>query len=234
MRRRRRARSVGRRRGMPSGRAVPISSTSMDDLLASVFSSIWTELSSAASDRRHGFHVGTVATVAEDGSPRARSVVLRGVDAERGALRFHTDIRSPKVGEIACRPRVAWHFYAPERTLQVRLLGVAHCAASGAATDLAWSESPLSSRRCYLAPAAPGAVAPGPSPNLPEAVRGRRPTEAESEAGRGRFSTVVTIVSEIDWLSLASGGHRRARFERKPGHGRVESGAGWTGCWIEP
>jgi hypothetical protein len=202
----------------------------MDDALSTILHSVWTELAAAVRDRRHGFHVGTVATVASDGTPRARSVVLRAVDPADGALRFHTDLRSPKVGEIARRPAIAWHFYAPERALQIRMLGVAYCASTGAEADLAWRESPVTSRRCYLAPAAPGAGADGPSPNLPEAVRNRRPTEGETEPGRDRFAIVRTRVTSIDWLSLASEGHRRAEFHSD----RDAAVPSWTGRWIEP
>ncbi len=186
----------------------------------------WGELAAAAADRRHGFHVGTLATVGPDGAPRARSLVLRAVDGAIGEIRSHTDLRSPKVAEVARAPRVAWHFYAPERALQLRLLGSARVESEGAVTDLAWESSALTSRRCYLAPAAPGDACDAPSPNLPEEVRDRRPTEAEAAPGRVNFAILRTSVDAIDWLSLASEGHRRASFRRIEG--------AWTGTWLEP
>jgi hypothetical protein len=91
--------------------------------------------------------------------------------------------------------------------------------------DDAWAKSSLSSRRCYLAPNAPGAICEQPSPNLPEHLLGRIPTLEESLSGRAHFAAVTTIVDEIDWLWLAADGHRRARFTRV--------GTEWRGSWIE-
>lgn len=194
--------------------------------LEPVLAACWSELAAAAGDRRHGFHVGTLATIGADGAPRARSLVLRAVDGDRGEIRSHTDLRSPKVAELAAAPRVAWHFYAPERALQLRILGTARIEAAGPEADRAWESSALTSRRCYLAPAVPGAWCEGPSPNLPVEVRDRRPTEVETAPGRVHFAILRTEVDAIDWLSLASDGHRRASFRR--------AADGWTGGWCEP
>ena len=97
----------------------------------------------------------------------------------------------------------------------------------GARVDEAWEQSPVTSRRCYLAPRAPGAVCDAPSPNLPDAVRDRRPTEAETLAGRANFALVVTRAIAIDWLYLASEGHQRAKFAR-------DADGLWQGTWVEP
>lgn len=199
--------------------------------LGGVLAGVWSELARAVADRRHGFHVPSIATVALDGAPSVRSVVLRAVDADRGVLRCHTDRRSAKVAEIARDPRVAWHFYASDLNLQLRVRGDATILADGPVADRAWDASAVTSRRCYLAPRAPGDVAEGPSPNLPEAVRGRRPTEEETRPGRANFLVVETRVVAIDWLHLASDGHRRARFARA---GDVPNSTGWSATWIEP
>ncbi|MFM1823264.1 MAG: hypothetical protein RI967_1530 [Planctomycetota bacterium] len=215
--------------GSPSGAARPGGADILAPMtpdLAAILARCWDELASGAADRRHGFHVGALATVAPDGTPRVRSLVLRAVDAAHGEIRSHTDLRSPKVAELARAPRVAWHFYAPERAMQLRLLGSARIESAGAAADDAWEASALTSRRCYLAPAAPGAPCDEPSPNLPVEVRDRRPTESETLPGRSNFAILRTEIDAIDWLSLASEGHRRASFARRDG--------GWTASWREP
>lgn len=199
----------------------------MDDALADILARTWSELARGASDRRHAFHVPTLATSALDGAPVARSVVLRAVDGTFGVLRCHTDARSAKAAELARDPRVAWHFYASDLQVQVRARGMAAVHRTGPIADGAWAASALSSRRCYLAPRAPGAVSDVASPNLPESLRGRRPTEEETVAGRVNFAVVETRVDLLDWLWLASDGHRRARFARGA-DGR------WSGCWLEP
>ncbi|MFZ9916455.1 MAG: flavin-binding protein, partial [Phycisphaerales bacterium] len=118
-------------------------------------------------------------------------------------------------------------FYDAGRKLQLRVAAVAEVHATGARADEAWARSAPSSRRCYLAPAAPGARCDAVSPNLPEALRLRVPTVEESLAGRVNFALVATRVTAIDWLHLASEGHERARFQRG------DDGL-WSGCWCEP
>jgi pyridoxamine 5'-phosphate oxidase len=73
----------------------------------------------------------TLATVAADGKPSARIVLLRGFD-ERG-LRFFTNFESRKAQELAGRPEVALTFYWPPLERQVRV--------EGSATPLSEAES---------------------------------------------------------------------------------------------
>ena len=64
----------------------------------------------------------TLATVDARGRPVARMVICRGVDLERGTLRFFTDTSSPKGRELGDRPFVAcvFHWDAPlHRQLRV-------------------------------------------------------------------------------------------------------------------
>lgn len=197
------------------------------DGLAGVFDGLWGELVRGSVDRRHGFHVPVIATAGLDGAPSARSVVLRRVLPERCEICCHTDARSAKVSEIAREPRVAWTFYDAGRKLQVRVQAVASVEREGARADEAWARSPLSSRRCYLAPIAPGAACAEASPNLPEALRARVPTAEESQGGRANFALLVTQAVAIDWLFLASEGHQRARFS-------ADAGGLWHGTWVEP
>ena len=131
------------------------------------------------------------------------------------------------VAEIRADPRVAWHFYDEGRKVQVRIAALAEVVADGACADEAWARSAVTSRRCYLAPRAPGSACDAPSPNLPEGVRDRRPTEEETLSGRANFAVVVTRATAIDWLYLASEGHQRARFTR-------DASGAWQGCWLEP
>lgn len=199
----------------------------MHDDLRSILADCWRELADATADRRHGFHVPALCTIGVDGAPVARSVVLRRIDADACAIQCHTDARSAKVAEIERDARVTWLFYAPERKLQLRIAAEARFIAAGPRVDDAWAASTLPSRRCYLAPRAPGSLCDAPSANLPEDVLDRRPTEEETVPGRANFGIVLTHARSIDWLHLASEGHCRARFVRS------EQG-GWSGSWIEP
>ena len=76
-----------------------------------------------------------------------------------------------------------------------------------------WAQTPLSSRRCYLAQEAPGLRAPKPTSGLPTDLENRVPGAAESEAGFCYFAAVIIKVEPLKWLNLAAQGHRRAQFD---------------------
>ena len=63
----------------------------------------------------------TLATVADDGAPDARIVLLKGVDA-RG-FTFFTDYRSQKGHDLASHPQAALVFFWQELERQVRIRG---------------------------------------------------------------------------------------------------------------
>ncbi|MEM1166234.1 MAG: pyridoxamine 5'-phosphate oxidase family protein [Planctomycetota bacterium] len=189
---------------------------------------VWSMLAHGAADRRRACHTPTLVTVDAGGRPCARTVVLRGVDPEVGTLRCHTDARSPKVDEITRSGWVSWHVYDMAAKVQLRCGGSARVEREGATVDVAWDNTPLMSRRCYLAPRAPGAPSEGPSANLPEALIERDPTSEESEGGRAHFAVVVCDVLEIEWLWLHHAGHRRAWWSRDG------VGEAWRGGWLEP
>lgn len=187
----------------------------------------WAELHAATTDRHHPFHLGVLSTIGRDGSPESRTVVLRHADGEAGVLLCHTDARSPKVAEIEAHPAAAWVFYDPRHRVQLRVAGRARVHRAAAGDSLAverWERSSRSSRRCYLAPRAPGATCEGPSPNLPPTLLGRIPEGDEDAAGLANFAVIATAATRIDRLELHAHGHRRMRFEL----------AARTAEWLEP
>jgi hypothetical protein len=179
--------------------------------LAAILKDAWARLDRGAASGRHPFHTPVLSTHAPDG-PDARVVVLRRVDLPGRALLCHTDARSPKVDQLRDRPVAAWTFYDAPAKLQLRLVGPTTLHTDDDLADQQWRASSPSSRRCYLAPHPPGDPADGPSPNLPEAVRGRVPDEPETRPGRTQFAVIRTVVQRLDWLDLHHAGHRRARF----------------------
>lgn len=180
-------------------------------------SSVWALLHKGVEDRRHGFHYPTVATVDERGEPQARVVVLRrvddpGVGGGRACVMAHTDVRSPKASQVGHRATAAWVFYDSPCRLQVRVWGTARVEHDTPLADEQWEQTRLMSRRCYLAPGAPGSVVNQQDPNLPLTFTRRDPTHEESEAGRAHFAVLVTEVHSMDVLRLRHDGHARARF----------------------
>lgn len=198
----------------------------MDDL-NQVLEMIWTELAEGVRTRHHGFHLPTLSTSTLEGVVDARVVVLRRVEVEQRVVHCHTDQRAPKVAAIRAHPDVHWLFYDFERRTQLRIRATAEVLTEGPVVEAAWADSSVDSRRCYLAPRAPGAESAEASGNLPAAYRSRPPGLEESEFGRVNFAVIRSHATGIDWLHLASDGHRRARF------GFRES-EGWSGAWIEP
>jgi pyridoxamine 5'-phosphate oxidase len=64
----------------------------------------------------------TLATVAPDGTPSARIVLCKGIDAEGFA--FYTSYDSVKGRELAANPRAALVFFWPDLERQIRVQGV--------------------------------------------------------------------------------------------------------------
>jgi hypothetical protein len=158
-------------------------------------------LADAVPNRRSAFHTPTIASLDDTGAPSLRTVVLRGFDADARSLRFHTDRRSDKARGIARDPRVMMHFYDAALHIQLRVAGRAVLHLEDAVADAAWEGSRSSSRMCYAAPDASGAIVPGP-PAAPK----------DSEIGRPHFAAVVIGFYKLEWLWLAAAGHQRARF----------------------
>ena len=195
--------------------------------LDQILQSIWAELCEGVRDRRHGFHLPVLASCSEEGVADSRVVVLRRIDPDQRAIHCNTDRRAPKVASLRVHPTVSWLFYDFERRTQLRIRAHAEVLTDGPLVDEAWQGSSVDSRRCYLAPNAPGAESAQPSANLPASHLTRNPSPEESEAGRDHFAIVRSQATRIDWLHLASGGHRRARFT-------FEESTGWSAGWIEP
>lgn len=171
-----------------------------DDLTASK-QEAFRLLADAVPNRRSPFHTPTIASLDDAGGPSLRTVVLRGFDAEARSLRFHTDRRSDKARGIARDPRVMMHFYDAALHIQLRVAGRAVLHLEDAVADAAWEGSRSSSRMCYAAPDASGAIVPGP-PAAP----------TDSEIGRPHFAAVIIGFHRLEWLWLAAAGHQRARF----------------------
>lgn len=178
----------------------PARPTFADDLTASL-QEAFRLLADAVPNRRSPFHTPTIASLDDAGGPSLRTVVLRGFDAEARSLRFHTDRRSDKARGIARDPRVMMHFYDAALHIQLRLAGRAVLHLEDALADAAWEGSRSSSRMCYAAPDASGAIVPGP-PAAP----------TDSEIGRPHFAAVIIGFHRLEWLWLAAAGHQRARF----------------------
>lgn len=154
----------------------------------------------AASSARHPLHLVTVATLGDGGGPRARTVVLRGFDAEGRVLWFHTDLRSPKAAEITRDGRVALHWYDAEARLQIRITAEAAVHHGDAVARAAWQASRPMSQACYASPTPPGT----PLPAFPAAA-----PAADDDRGLENFAVVRCRFTAVELLALHASGHER-------------------------
>ena len=199
----------------------------IDDLDA-VRADIFRRLGRASKDRRSAMHTPVIATVRADGTPSQRVMVLRAFDSATATLRFHTDARAAKVGEIGDGAPVSVLAYDPGAKRQFRLSGTGRIEADGETADKAWSDATLFARRCYLADPAPGTVSDVPVSGLPADIEGRKPKDdAEVAPGRANFAVLLARIDTIEFLHLAHTGHRRAIF-------RLQPDGSWHGQWLVP
>ncbi|MBI4183269.1 MAG: flavin-binding protein [Proteobacteria bacterium] len=185
--------------------------------LEAVLGWLWAHLGEAAARAEHGFRFPVVAVGGEEVS--AATVTLR-------ALWFFADARGGRIALIRRAPRIAWAFYGGALGVQLRASGPSTVHCRDARARALWEQTPLSSRRAYLAPAAPGTPSPGPTSGLPGPVEGRVPSEEEARPGFANFAVVETRVERLDWLALDRAGNRRARF--------LWTGEGFSGEWLTP
>src|SRR3546814_17511505 len=76
-------------------------------------------LRDGAADPQHDFHLAAVATAHAGFGCTLRTVVLRGVDPAARELRFYTDLRSRKIGEMASDHPIALAFHALSEETQL-------------------------------------------------------------------------------------------------------------------
>ena len=185
------------------------------ETLDDVLDDIAARLSDAAGNRKSPMHVPAVASA----DAEVRTMVLRDFDRDAMTLRFHSDVRSPKIAAFEADPRCGVLLYDKEAKVQLRVRGTARIERDGPVAEAAWDAGTNFARRCYLAPMPPGTETQAPSPNLPEDVRDEEPSDERLEAeARENFCVLIVEIAEVDWLYLAHDGHRRAVWNGGQAH----------------
>lgn len=179
----------------------------------------WRLLQEGVASAANAFHQPVLATTALDGSADARVVVLRAADPATRELRFHTDVRSGKLPELATDPRAMVVAYDAKSKVQLRLSGNIHVHHGDALATAAWAETRSHSRQGYRV-----AQSPGSALALPQDADFQRARDIE--CGAEHFAVLRMVVQRLEWLYLAAGGHRRARFDW--------SGADRQSQWLVP
>ena len=162
---------------------------------------IWKELGRASVDRHHAWQTPLLATLGCDGSPNARTVVLRKVDTNQQTLCFYTDARSTKVSELTKEPKAVLAFWSGRLNWQLRVKVEISVATDGPEIQALWQRIQQSASAAdYLATEAPGT----------ERTTGF--STAQNLSGDHHFALLNAQVLQMDWLELGHGAHRRARL----------------------
>jgi pyridoxamine 5'-phosphate oxidase len=156
-------------------------------------------------------HAMTLSTVAEDGGPDARVLILKNVDG--GGWQFAAHAGSPKGRQLAGRPRAALTFYWPLQGRQVRLRGTVEPASpEESAADLlarsasARAEVLLGRQSGHLASA-------GERDRLFRQALARVESEPALVSPEWTLYTVVPAHVEF-WQADQGRLHQRLRYER--------------------
>lgn len=171
---------------------------------------VWETLALGVADAGEPARRPTFATVSPAGWPEARTVVLRAIDKDAGAVCVHTDLHSDKVKSLRSSARAALHIWDAKQDLQIRLQTTV-AIQSGDATRALWGRIPDHAQQSYGVTPPPGA----PIANALDYIK---------EPDPATFAVLVCSVVSIDAVHLGTD-HRRASFSRE---------RHWQGQWLSP
>jgi hypothetical protein len=181
---------------------------------------IWNLLEEATRGRSP-FNFMQLATVARNGAPKLRTVVIRDFRQDDCTIAFTADARSSKIEEIQNDARVAVVALDAGGGIQLRVEGRAELATDPPRRLDAWSKLKARSHVLFRSSLAPGSKLQSPldaAPNTPWETSSHEPLE--------HFALLLVHIERMDWLEVNSEPHQRCQFQR--------SGSLWTGTWIAP
>ena len=177
-----------------------------------IFEDIKRNLYRAVKDRKHTFHTPVFCNLDDQNEVDSRVVVLREFDSPNMVLNFHTDFRSPKVSSLKKNNNSLFVFYDQKLKIQLRIKTISSINNQNSITEKMWEETQLISRKCYLTEKPPSSVTNFPEDGINESLKGKEPTLEESEKGYTNFTVIQNQIQQIEWLYLASSGHRRLKI----------------------
>jgi len=191
-----------------------------------IFQNIKGLLSLAVTDRHHTFHTPVFTNNNQNNSVESRIVVLRKFDKDLLKLNFHTDFRSPKVGDLKHNVDSSFVFYDFKLKIQLRIKTQSIINHKNDLSKNMWGKTGLSSRKCYLSEKGPSSKTTLPEDGISNHLKGIDPSREVSEKGYNNFTVIENEIKIIDWLYLASSGHRRLLINIKNSNPEFE--------WIIP
>ena len=174
------------------------------DSLEQTLQSAESILEDAIRNAKNLFHTPVISSHSAKGI-QTRTVVLRDFIKDSRIIRFHTDLRSPKVAELQANPAATMQGYDPSIKIQLRMLGSAEVHHQDAVTEAAWAETREMSKECYSVADAPGLSIDDPNAFDIDAKN------LDLELGYANFCVVLFQFDSLEFLHLKGSGHRRAK-----------------------
>ncbi|WP_244277116.1 pyridoxamine 5'-phosphate oxidase family protein [Synechococcus sp. GEYO] len=151
-----------------------------------------------------------LATTAEDGTPRVRTLVFRGW-SPRGDLELLTDVRSEKSSQLPSQPRVELCWLFRKAKEQFRLRGRAHLVTAEQEPEALldhWQRLSPSGRMVWA----------WPSPGEPFDAQGPWPQEvADDEPISSHLLIMRVALERVEQLDLKPHPHLRRSWELRDG-----------------
>jgi pyridoxamine 5'-phosphate oxidase len=166
---------------------------------------LWQELTRAPHDRHHDWRTPTLATQGIGNSgPQARTVVLRHAEASLWNLRVYTDARSPKCSELIAQPLAQLTFWSKRHNWQLRVSVLTQVEFEGEHVNAAWERMKQSRARAdYLSALPPGHI---------QSTHACEAADVSESLSEHHLAVLNFKVTSMDWLSLSTNGHRRAKL----------------------
>jgi pyridoxamine 5'-phosphate oxidase len=176
-----------------------------------------------------------LATASADGSPDARIVLCRGVDAVRGALTFYTDRSSSKGRQLAENARAAAVFYWESLHRQLRVRGPI-LPTSDAESDAYFAGRPFGSQVSASVSLQSRPLATRVELESAHAELARRMQDRASPARPERWGGYRIWIAELElWIGRSDRLHDRALYTRRlePAGDEYKGGA-WSATRLQP
>lgn len=178
-------------------------------MLETLFNDSKKQLVSSLKHKKHPFRYFALTTLASDGSPHSRTVVLRDFNPEVMTLKIYTDSRSTKVKELKNDSRAELLFYDSNQLLQL-VLRVQLVMTE--VSDEFFDQLPAQSKKDYTGLDLPGTTIKGPD-------------QVQYNFERPHFTILGFQILQLEYLKLKRPNHIRALFQSKDN---------WSGKFIAP
>ncbi|TDQ17531.1 pyridoxine/pyridoxamine 5'-phosphate oxidase [Algoriphagus boseongensis] len=182
--------------------------------ISEIWDTLAHELYRGALDPKHPFRYLNLGTMGEE-FPEVRTVVLRKVDQDLNFYIF-TDSRSEKIKSLEENPKVALHFYHPQKRVQIRIQSETEIHHQDELAKDLWKRVQGEAQKAYASILPPGKEIENPEQawDWPDAIDDQN------------FTVLKFIPQTLEVLQLNGLTHLRLRFSKE--------GKDWKGTWLVP